>query len=239
MSDESWFYNPGMGRDSAETGVALLGLLQDPVRAALYRFVVGKDREVSRNEAAAAVDVQRGVAAFHLDKLANAGLLEVSFRRLGGRTGPGAGRPAKLYRRADREVVVSVPPRAYEAAAAVLAEAVEQAGADQTLQAVAHRVGQESGRVRAADVGTGPADRETITDALGDLGYEPYLDGSHVRMRNCPFHALSRRFPPLVCGMNHALITGLLSGLGERGWHAQLDPAPGRCCVVLSKNYSP
>ena len=214
-----------------------LGLLQDPIRAALYRYVIAQDHDVGRNEAASAVEIQRGLAAFHLDKLAEAGLLEVTFRRLSGRTGPGAGRPAKLYRRADREAVASVPPRSYETAAALLAETVEQAGADLTLQGAAREMGERAGRQRHADVATEDALGGTIMEALKDLGYEPYLDGPVVRMRNCPFHALSERFPPLICGMNHALITGLLSGLDAQSCHARLDPAPRRCCVaIISKN---
>jgi predicted ArsR family transcriptional regulator len=228
-----------VGSNTFEAGVTRLGLLQDPIRAALYRYVIAQDHDVGRNEAASAVEIQRGLAAFHLDKLAEAGLLEVTFRRLSGRTGPGAGRPAKLYRRADREAVASVPPRAYETAAALLAETVEQAGADLSLQAAAREMGEQAGRRRHADVATEDSDArpETIMEALNDLGYEPYLDGSVVRMRNCPFHALSERFPPLICGMNHALITGLLAGLDAQSCHARLDPAPRRCCVaILSKN---
>jgi predicted ArsR family transcriptional regulator len=226
-----------VGSDTFEAGVTRLGLLQDPIRAALYRYVIAQDHDVGRNEAASAVEIQRGLAAFHLDKLAEAGLLEVTFRRLSGRTGPGAGRPAKLYRRADREAVASVPPRSYETAAALLAETVEQAGADLTLQGAAREMGERAGRQRHADVATEDALRETIMEALNDLGYEPYLDGPAVRMRNCPFHALSERFPPLICGMNQALITGLLSGLDAQSCHARLDPGPHRCCVaILSKN---
>ena len=117
--------------------LAAIGLLQDPVRRALYGHVVADGGEVSRNQAAEAVGVQRGLAAFHLDKLVEAGLLEASFRRLGERRGPGAGRPAKLYRRAAGEVAASLPPRTYETAAHLLAETVEQAGADLELQAAA------------------------------------------------------------------------------------------------------
>ena len=126
--------------------LAAIGLLQDPVRRALHGHVSGAEGEVSRNQAAAAVGVQRGLAAFHLDKLVQAGLLEASFRRLGERRGPGAGRPAKLYRRASGEVAASLPPRTYETAAHLLAEAVEQTGADLELQAAARRAGQRAGR---------------------------------------------------------------------------------------------
>jgi predicted ArsR family transcriptional regulator len=223
--------------DTFEAGVTRLGLLQDPIRAALYRYVIAQDHDVGRNEAASAVEIQRGLAAFHLDKLAEAGLLEVTFRRLSGRTGPGAGRPAKLYRRTDREAVASVPPRAYETAAALLAETVERAGADLTLQASAREMGERAGRQRHPRAAANDANRETIMEALNELGYEPYLDGPVVRLRNCPFRALSERFPPLICGMNHAMITGLLTGLEAQSCQARLDPAPRRCCVaILSKN---
>jgi predicted ArsR family transcriptional regulator len=122
-----------------------------------------------------------------------------------------------------------VPPRSYETAAALLAETVEQAGADLTLQGAAREMGERAGRQRHADVATEGALRGMIMEALNDLGYEPYLDGPVVRMRNCPFHALSERFPPLICGMNHALITGLLSGL-DTVVPCRLDP--GRTAAV-------
>src|ERR687886_812552 len=101
-----------------------ISLLQDPARRGLYEYVASANREVSRNEAAEAVGLQRTLAAFHLDRLAGAGLLEVTYRRLTGRTGPGAGRPAKLYTRASAEYAVSLPPRQYDLAAELLAEAV-------------------------------------------------------------------------------------------------------------------
>lgn len=217
--------------DGPDDGVAALGLLQDQVRAALYRYIAAQDGEVSRNAAAAAVGVPRGVAAFHLDKLAEAGLLEVSFRRLSGRTGPGAGRPAKLYRRATTEVIASVPPRAYTEAAELLAAAVEEAGADATLQAVARRAGEQAGRAdRTADL----PDRKAVMDAMRDLGYEPYQDGAVVRLRNCPFRVLSDQYPPVICGMNQARLAGYLTGLGAESADVRLDPTPGQCCVAIS-----
>ena len=204
--------------------LAAIGLLQDPVRRALYGHVAGAGGEVSRNQAAEAVGVQRGLAAFHLDKLVEAGLLEASFRRLGERRGPGAGRPAKLYRRAAGEVAASLPPRSYETAAHLLAEAVEQAGADLELQAAARRSGVEAGRREAAS----PVER-----LLAARGYEPYEQGGVVRLRNCPFANLAGEYPVLVCAMNLSLIEGLLEGIGEPAGRAEMDPAPGRCCVAV------
>jgi predicted ArsR family transcriptional regulator len=209
--------------------LAAIGLLQDPVRRALYGHVAAASGEVSRNQAAEAVGIQRGLAAFHLDKLVEAGLLEASFRRLGGRRGPGAGRPAKLYRRAGGEVAASLPPRTYETAAHLLAETVEQAGADLELQSAARRAGQEAGR-RLPAAGAGPG----IEEVLAARGYEPYRDGAALRLRNCPFANLAGEFPVLVCAMNLALVEGLLEGMGQRPGRAAMDPAPGRCCVAVS-----
>jgi predicted ArsR family transcriptional regulator len=200
----------------------VLGVLSDPVRRRLYRQVAAAPEEVSRDAAAEAAGVSRSLAAFHLDKLVEAGLLAVSFRRLSGRSGPGAGRPAKLYRRAEGEHAVSVPPRSYDAAARLLAEVLENAGLDRELQAAAKKAG-------AAQQDAGADDVEAV---LRDRGYEPFRDGETLRLRNCPFHALATEFPALICGMNLALI----EGLAPEEWSPALDPCPGGCCVTLSKN---
>jgi predicted ArsR family transcriptional regulator len=217
-----------MDAQPPDRDLTAIGLLQDPVRRALYRHVVAAGGEVSRNQAAEAAGVQRGLAAFHLDKLVEAGLLEASFRRLGDRRGPGAGRPAKLYRRAAGEVAATIPPRTYETAAHLLAEAVERAGADLVLQGEARRAGRVAGRGERA--GGGRAQIERVLEARG---YEPYLDGAALRLRNCPFANLSREFPVLVCAMNLALIEGLLEGIGAPSGRAAMEPAPGRCCVAV------
>ncbi|MEU6676282.1 helix-turn-helix domain-containing protein [Streptomyces sp. NPDC046925] len=238
-----------------------IAVLQDPVRRRLYEYVAAQGREVGRNEAAEAAGVARTLAAHHLDKLAEAGLLESGSRRLTGRSGPGAGRPAKVYTRARTERSVSLPARDYRTAAELLAEAAEQAGLDAGLCAAARRRG-ESLRGSQAPCG----DLEEAMEMLAARGYEPHLEGAGegaphaaeaaaaaaaaadadvpadkgaapvLRMRNCPFHAVAERFPPLVCGMNLALLEGLLGADGPV--RARMDARPGECCVVLesSKN---
>jgi predicted ArsR family transcriptional regulator len=208
-----------------------IALLRDPLRRALYGHVVEAGGEVSRSQAAEAAGVARSLAAFHLDKLVEAGLLEVTFRRLGDRRGPGAGRPSKLYRRAAGEVAATLPPRTYAAAAQLLAEAVERAGADRELQAAARRAGAEDGRRIATEATATPA--PAVELVLAARGYEPYRDGDTLRLGNCPFATLSAEFPVLVCAMNLSLVEGLLDGLGQDPGRAVLAPAPGRCCVAL------
>ena len=194
-----------------------MAVLADPVRHDLYEYVADAGHEVGRAEAADALGVARTLAAFHLDKLVDAGLLEVAHRRLTGRSGPGAGRPAKVYRVALREHLASVPPRDYRGLAMLLAEAVEAASAEEALKAAARHV---------------PADPREPVEVLAERGYRPYRDGEVIRSRNCPFHALSEEFPVLVCAMNHALV-GALLGDGVR---VRLDPRPGECCVVVEKS---
>lgn len=204
--------------------IETIAVLQDPVRRRLYEYVAAQDHEVSRNEAAEGTGVGRTLAAFHLDKLVDVGLLETESRRLSGRSGPGAGRPAKLYRRSGAEHQVSVPARDYRTAADLLAEVAEVARLDTELRAAARREGRA-----AAEPVEGLAAAHVV---LAARGYEPRMDDDGVlRLVNCPFHVLSQRYPALVCGMNLALLEGLLEHAA--GLRASMDPRPGLCCVAV------
>ena len=219
------------------TEISVIAVLGDPVRRRLYDYVCARGDGVSRSEAAQAAGIGRTLAAFHLDRLAGAGLVEVTFARPAGRSGPGAGRPAKLYRRTAVEHQVSVPPRDYRTAAELLAEVVDVTGAEPELQRTARSRGAAAGRA-ARRQAPGQPDGDLVTGALTAQGYQPYRDGGDIRLRNCPFHLLASNHPPLICGMNLALLEGLLEGAAVRGMSARLDPRPGECCVVMaaSKN---
>jgi predicted ArsR family transcriptional regulator len=206
-----------------------LSALGDATRRRLYDHVAREADPVSRDEAAAAAGVGRTLAAYHLDRLVADGLLTVAYERRSGRTGPGAGRPAKVYARAEDEIAVSVPPRDYHVAARLLADA---AAADteghtrQALSAAAERLGHE-----IAEEADPAAELEAL---LRERGYEPMRDErGDVRLRNCPFHAVARRHPEVVCEMNLALLRGLVEGLEAPGITAMLEPEPGHCCVAL------
>jgi predicted ArsR family transcriptional regulator len=220
------------------TEISVIAVLDDPVRRRLYDYVTGQDHAVSRSEAAQAAGIQRTLAAFHLDRLAEAGLVDVTFRRPAGRAGPGAGRPAKLYRRTAAEHQVSVPPRDYRGAAELLAEVVDVTGAEPELQRSARSRGAAAGRAARRDAPQVP-DGDLVTGTLSAQGYRPYRDGAEVRLRNCPFHVLASRYPPLICGMNLALVEGLLEGAAATTLAARLDPRPEECCVVLRDAEAP
>jgi predicted ArsR family transcriptional regulator len=228
------------------TDIEAVALLEEPVRRALYDWVVGAGRPVGRDEAAAAVDVSRALAAFHLDRLVRGGLLDTEYRRLSGRSGPGAGRPAKLYRRGPREVTISLPQRRYEVAARLLAQAIEGMSDEvppDPLRSSARQVGKEVGTSARRRAGPRPSRkrlRQALVEMLEDRGYEPSETASgEIRLANCPFHALVGDHRDLVCGMNLALASGMLEGLGDARVEARLDPRPGQCCVAFGRTGSP
>jgi len=213
-------------------------MLEEPNRRRLYDLVSNARAAVGRDEAAEALGMSRELAAFHLDRLAEAGLLTTEYRRRNGRAGPGAGRPAKLYRRSGGEVSVSLPPRRYDRAAEAMAMALESLGrrGKGAVEPVAHRQGlAEAGRAREVTAPVGPAESETdLVDVLRAAGYAPERDpqdGSIV-LRNCPYDSLVAGHRDLTCSMNVAWAEGVVEGLGAP-MTVEFAPAPDRCCVVL------
>lgn len=206
---------------SGTSDIETLASLAEPVRRALYEYVAAAHEPVSREEAADAVGVSRQVAAYHLDRLAEDGLLVFEFRRLTGREGPGAGRPAKLYRRSDTSYDVSVPPRRYALAAEILLDALREGGVSQdALAAVARDAGSRIGSVG-------------LDEALDQTGYEPAVEDGQTRFRNCPFPLLRDQDRELTCALNLALVEGMIEG-AEAGATATLAPEEGYCCVRIA-----
>jgi predicted ArsR family transcriptional regulator len=200
-----------------------LSSLGDATRRRIYDVVAAAPAALTRDEVASEAGIGRTLAAYHLDRLAAEGLLTVARERRTGRSGPGAGRPAKVYARSQQEVTVSVPPRDYHVAARLLADAAAADASGRTRRALADA---------AAGLGRELAVEGGDLDAmLRERGYEPYEDEPGVRrLRNCPFHAVAQRQPEVVCEMNLALLAALVEG---RDVTASLEPGPGRCCVAL------
>jgi predicted ArsR family transcriptional regulator len=235
--------------DELAEHVAAIGALAEPTRWALYRYVATQQQPVSREQASKAVDVPLHTAKFHLDRLVDDRLLEVEFRRLSGRAGPGAGRPTKLYRRSSRQFAISLPERKYELVGDVLATAVGRSIRDgvpvaeavqHAAKAAGHRLGvgfvaEEASTSAAVDAsgGQGREGLERTVAVLARHGYEPELSGATVRLANCPIDRLAADHTDLVCGLNLALIAGVIDGLRIRGVTPELAPQPGFCCVQL------
>jgi predicted ArsR family transcriptional regulator len=221
--------------DAFDEAAASIAALADPTRRRLYRLVVGEAGPVSREQAAEGVGVPAHTAKFHLDRLVDEGLLEVEFRRLTGRTGPGAGRPAKLYRRADRDIELSLPQRHYDLLSEILARAVETATVEGgPMDAIASRVsrseGQALGTAAAAELPEGDS-LDRLASGLCPHGYEPRISEARMVLENCPFDRVARDHTELVCGLNLDFVAGMAAGLGCTDLRVTLEPSPGRCCV--------
>lgn len=230
--------------DERPDGVRAISALGEPSRRALYDFIAQHGGWVSRDQAADATGLERGTAAHHLDRLADDGLLEIDYQRLTGRAGPGAGRPAKLYRRAERDIDVSLPPRRYRLAGELLARAAERSRRDgigiaEALTAEASEEGGRwaktvVGRLRGATSRRASTRRSVLLDLLEEQGFEPAVEPDDaVTLRNCPFDYLASEHTDLICGMNLCLLDATVDGVGRTGLHAHLEPGEDHCCVRL------
>jgi predicted ArsR family transcriptional regulator len=227
------------GFDSQINRLAALG---EPIRRALYGYVCAEREPVGREQAATALGLALHVAKFHLDKLEADGLLDSEYSRPSGRSGPGAGRPAKRYRRSTRELSISLPERRYDLAGQGMAQGIAVATASampvaEALREAALAEGHRLGERAIARVGRrrGPAAcRRAVIAVLADYGYEPRGDDV-ITLANCPFHALAREHTDLVCGMNFDLLSGMLETCDSADVRARLDPDPDRCCVTLER----
>ena len=222
--------------DERASQVAAVAALAEPTRRLLYEHVVRQPAAVSRDEAAEATAVARASVAFHLDRLVDEGLLDVVYERRTGRSGPGAGRPAKLYRRAECDVAVTIPERHYDLAGGLLAAAIDESTTGEAPRAALARLAFERGRelgVAARGEDDTEDGRAVALRALEQHGFEPRAESGAVTLANCPFHRLAREHTELVCGMNLRLLAGVLEGAAAGELTARLQPAPGRCCVRL------
>lgn len=238
--NEAWYYSD-MKR-GLEQGTGAIAALQEEVRRRLYLFVRAQGRAVSREEAATAVRISRKLAAFHLDKLVDRGLLTFHYARPAGRSGRGAGRTSKLYEPSDLEVEVSIPERRYDLVGGLLVKAIEEESLSERAREAARRVARREGlelgeSIRREKHLRPPGPERTLAvaeEVLARHGYEPARDHpGEITLRNCPFQTLATDAPGLICDMNRDFIEGFVRGLGNDRVEAALERGPGRCCVKL------
>lgn len=225
----------------AAAALTAVAALSDQLRRRMYGFIRRARRPVSREEAAETVGISRKLAAFHLDKLVEVGLLRARYEPVGGIRK--VGRTPKVYEPTDAEVHISIPAREHDLLADILIDAVltpdqGKAGREAALQVARHR-GAELGAAERERARPGRLSVERAltmtTAALARYGFEPdRVTPTLLRLRNCPFHPLASKAPQLVCGINHAFLTGFLDTLHAPTLTAILAPRPGECCVELT-----
>ena len=228
-----------------DEGAAAVAVLDDELRRQLYLIVRRAGRALSRDDVAGQAGISRRLAAFHLDKLTERGLLRTHYARPPGRSGPGAGRSARYYEPSEMEIDVSIPERRYDLAGRLLIGAIKSESSREPAYAAALRVARQEGAKIGGQVRQGRrlrrpgADRTLATAAkvLDDYGFEPYRPGpDSVALRNCPFRTLAREAPEIICRMNQAFVEGLVCGIGNETVKAELEFKPGDCCVTLRRS---
>ena len=223
-----------------EQDVKRVATLEDDLRRSLYRFARRHPEGVNREGVAREFGISRKLAAFHLDKLADAGLLKFHYARPPGRSGPGAGRPAKVYSPSNLEMEVSIPERRYDVVGNLLADTL-RSGPDPVThaKAVAYQAGLDLGEKAREERHLRPPGAEramaVASEVLESYGFEPTRTDSEVSLRNCPFHAIARHAPELVCAMNQSFLEGIVRGLGNENVRVDLVPTEGQCCVRLRR----
>jgi predicted ArsR family transcriptional regulator len=229
----------GGGADQPDM-VRSISALDDPSRRRLFEFVRAAGQPVTRESAADALGISRKLAAFHLDKLVDVGLLSAEYDAAArSRT---LGRTPKTYRPSGRAIRLTIPARRPESLAELLLAAVTSARDGESTAEAALRLAYERGRELGAALRTesklgrlGPERALGVATAvLADRGFEPSREGGCVTLRNCPYLPMSAQATELVCGINHRQLSGLLDGMqAPKSMRAVLAPRPGRCCVEL------
>ncbi|ACU71554.1 putative transcriptional regulator [Catenulispora acidiphila DSM 44928] len=223
---------------TAENRVESVAVLTDGQRRRVFGFVRRARRPVTREEVAADSGVSVKLAAFHLDKLVEAGLLRTRYETPAGVRK--VGRRPKVYEPTGTDIHISIPERRPDVIAEILIDAVltehQEGSARAAALRTAHRRGHDVGSAERARTRPGRLGPERSLNAvepvLESYGFEPDRQApTTLRLLNCPFHHLTARDTELVCGINHAFLTGVLDGLETTGINAVLAPHPGRCCV--------
>jgi predicted ArsR family transcriptional regulator len=198
----------------------LAAALGDPTRRRVFFAVRAAGREVSKDDVASDLGIERRLAGFHLDKLVEQGFLEADFRRDQGRGGPGAGRPPKRYRLAESEVLMALPERHYELLATLLLRATAEGGSgspQEVLERVGYEFGYEVGRaeVAAGAGGLAAGSSAAIQDVvrlLSRYGFAAHADGDDgLRACACPFEEIAFDDPERICGLDRAIWRGMLA----------------------------
>jgi predicted ArsR family transcriptional regulator len=194
---------------------ALTGIAQPELREVVL-FTRAQARAVSADDVAGHFGINRTVARSRLDRLAAAGLLTIAFERRSGRTGPGAGRPTKLYSVPPETVAIEFPERHYDRLVGRLVAALPAADREDALRAVGEEFAQDlaenAGLGRARDVRTAA---ERACTALGKLGFQAVVtdaseDQVTIRTPTCPLRPLVLANPE-TASIDRGLWVGLVN----------------------------
>ena len=216
----------------------LTGSLGDATRRGIYISIREAADPVTASETSELFDIHPNVARHHLDRLVTGGYLQVTRKRPNGRSGPGAGRPAKYYEATQKQVQVQFPGRRYELLSELLAQVLERV-APETAAKAAEEVGREYGAQLALEVGL-PDDAgyqgavEAVAKAMMGAGFHTtVVDGNKLITSLCPFGMTAINHPKFVCRLDEGIVNGLMDAINVKT-SASVTPhtALGEDCIT-------
>lgn len=199
----------------------LTASLGDPTRRAIYIAVRQSAEPVTSSSIAELFRLHPNVARHHLDRLAADGYLQVTHRRPSGRSGPGAGRPAKCYEATGKPIDLHFPAQRPDLLLDLLSRVIDGVGASNVAE-VAEAVGREYGSSLAAEIGEpdapGYATAVTaVARAMRGIGFqtEPEPDSRRILTSHCPFGEAATDHPEVFCSLDRGIVAGMMGAMRQ------------------------
>jgi predicted ArsR family transcriptional regulator len=173
----------------------------DPELRETLLWARAQARPIDADQLAAAHEIHRNVARSRLERLVTARLLTASFERRTGRTGPGAGRPAKVYAVSPELGAIEFPARRYESLLGLLVAGLPIEGRADKLREIGIEFGRELARTaRLRPAKTLAAGFDRMCAAVRSLGYQAAVtevteNGAVIATPTCPLRPLVRAHP--------------------------------------------
>lgn len=219
--------------------------LGDDTRFAIYQELGRSSAPLSASDLAERLSLHPNTVRPHLDRMREAGLVEVEPVHRGT-----VGRPQLRYSLAPGAPGLGLDPPAHTLLAGLLAALAEQLGGDGVDAAnLGRRWGTE-----ATSRQTGRGCLAALVAQLDRLGFDPVeseLAGSGADTRrvrvdflHCPFRELAEAYPELVCSLHRGIVEGMVgqsvrtaqpAGMVE-DFRTLVDRDP--CNVTVSVGYS-
>ncbi|HZQ59314.1 MAG TPA: helix-turn-helix domain-containing protein [Acidimicrobiales bacterium] len=186
--------------------------LGDNTRYAIYLEVARAGSPRSTSEIADALDLHANTVRPHLERMRDAGLLEVETSAQGQ-----VGRPQHRWSLSPDAPSLGLEPSAFRLLARLVVEAAAHAGLDaESIVGVGREHGSSlpvpprrpshSSCVRAVEV------------AMAELGFDPVVgeDGGVTTMAftRCPFREVAEAYPDVVCPLHRGIVEGVAGAAG-------------------------
>jgi predicted ArsR family transcriptional regulator len=220
--------------------------LGDDTRFAIYKELGRSSAPLSATDLAERLALHPNTVRPHLDRMREAGLVEVEPIHRGT-----VGRPQLRYSRAPGAPGLGLDPPAHTLLAGLLAALAEQIGGD-GLDAA--NLGRRWGTEATGRRQTGRGCLAALVAELDRLGFDPVeseLGGGGAATRrvrvdflHCPFRELAEAYPELVCNLHRGIVEGVVVKSARTGqpagmvedFRTLIDRDP--CNVTVSVGYA-